>query len=167
MANHWLPMLDETLQFDIGVYPSKLSSEMALTNVKPQACIVLPYPTGSDIGISGLFKLPANYVGTPIVLVELVLDGTPANVLAFGFQQIQIDEETTVDVAYETEDLVNKSSWTGYADEEKCVLSITVTPTLTYSPGKWIMWHLYRDDSVDTTTFNVLLMKVFFQYSDA
>lgn len=153
--------------FDTGVYMSKLNAELSLTNDKAQTCIVLPYPAGADLGISGQFDVPQNYAGTPVMVAKVVIDGTPANTLGIGAQQIAVDDSETVDVAYETEDLANKSSWTGYADEEQLEITITLTPASAYQPGDTVFYRFYRDDNVDTQTINVLLIDLLFRYSDA
>jgi hypothetical protein len=166
MATHQMSILNSSLMFDIGVYTSKMSSEMSLTNAKGQTVIVFPYPSGADLGIEGVFTIPQNYVGTPKFVIRYIVDGTSANDLAFGATQICVAAAATTDVAYEAEDLVTADQ-TGLADEEYGETSITITPTATYAAGKPVFWHLYRDDSVDSTTFNVLVFDVLFQYADA
>lgn len=166
MTTFQMPMLDHSLNFDTGVYPSTFDAEMTLTNHKYQQCIVMPYPTGSDIGIHGVFTIPQNYVGSPVVVIQMVLDGSPANTIGFGFQQLTVANSSTIDTAYEAEDTASNATWTGYADEEVYHLTITVTPTATFTAGNLVFWWLYRDDSVDTTTFNVLAANILFQYAD-
>lgn len=166
MATLQMPILNHTLNFDGGVYSSTMVAEMSLTNSKATGVIVMPYPTGTDIGLMGAFTLPQNYVGTPKVVIRCIIDGTPANVLAFGFQQICIDDNDSADVAYEAEDTASNSTWTGYADKDLYEEIIDITPTATYNPGDVVFWYLYRDDSVDTTTYNVLLIDLLFQYAD-
>ncbi len=167
MATFTLSILNNTLNFDAGVYPSTLDAEMSLTNNKYQSTIVMPYPTGADVGIHGLFEIPQNYVGTPVIKATFVIDGTPANTFGIGFQQLTVADNATIDAAYEAEDTANNATWTGYADEEVYRISITITPTATYTAGNIVLWYFYRDDSVDTTTFNVLLTSLVFQYADA
>lgn len=152
---------------DSGVYVSKLTSQMSLTNVKNQLCLVMPFPTGSDLGGELAFSIPQNYDSSPQLVIRGVLDGTPANVLAFGAQQISRDDSESIDAAYETEDLVNNSTWTGYADEDLIELVITLTPAAAYVPGDLNLIRFYRDDSVDTTTFDFLLLDLLFRYTEA
>lgn len=162
-----IPILGNSLAFDNGVYPSKLNAELTLTNNKNQLCIVMPYPTGSDLGIELSFTVPQNYSGSPVLVIKGILDGTPANVLAFGCQQVSAADSETVDVAYEAEDLTNNSTWTGYANEDHFFTLITLTPSSAYVAGDMVYLKLYRDDSVDTTTFNFLLTDLLFQYAEA
>lgn len=149
-----------------SVYPSTMNAEMALTNVKYIPVMVMAYPTSGDVGTAFVFRIPENYVGTPALKIYGILDGTPANVLAFGASHIAVADTETTDVAYDTDDLVNISSWTGYSDEDLIVLTISLTPASAYVVGDVIFLRVYRDDSVDTTTFNFLLLGVDFQYSD-
>lgn len=152
---------------DTGVYVSKLGSQLSLTNAKNQLCWVMPYPTGSDIGGELLFTIPQNYGSNPVLVIRGVIDGTPAGVLAFGAQQVSADDSETVDVAYETEDVASNNTWTGYADEDNYEEAITLTPAAAYVAGDVVLLKLYRDDSVDTTTFDFLLLDLAFQYTEA
>ena len=162
-----IPVLGSDLQFEDGVYPSKLSSELTLTNAKAQMCIVMPYPTGADLGISFSFVIPQNYDSAPVLVLRGILNGTPANVMAFGVTQLGRDDSEAVDTAYEAQDLASNSTWTGYANEDQYEETITLTPASAYQPGDVVYCRLYRDDSVDTTTFDFLLQHVAFQYTEA
>lgn len=168
MATFQLPILGAALGLDTSgdIYPSTLNVEMALTNAKLQTCIVMEFPTGSDIGFELAFNIPQNYAGSPVLVIRGVLDGTPANVLAFGAQQLSRADSESVDTAYEAEDLASNSTWTGYADEDMYEETITLTPASAYVAGDTVLLKFYRDDSVDTTTFNFLLLDLLFQYSD-
>lgn len=169
MATQEKHLLGASLGLDASgdIFPSILDVEMTLTNAKLQNCIVMEFPTGSDIGFELSFVVPPDYVGSPVLVIRGVLNGTPASVLAFGAQQVSVDDSETVDVAYETEDLASNSTWTGYAAEEMYEETITLTPASAYVAGDTVYLSFYRDDSVDTTTFDFLLTDLAFQYSDA
>ncbi|MHA2085744.1 MAG: hypothetical protein ACXABD_18515, partial [Candidatus Thorarchaeota archaeon] len=66
MATHEIPILGMTLAPDTSgdVFPSILDVEMTLTNAKLQMCMVMEFPTGSDIGLETSFVVPQNYAGT-------------------------------------------------------------------------------------------------------
>lgn len=166
MATHEFSVLNANLMFDDGVYPSRLDSELTLTNDKDQVCIVMPYPTGADLGLSGKFEIPQNYAGTPVLVAKFVIDGTPANVLGVAAQQLSVDDSESVDQAYETEDTASNSTWTGYANEEHYEITITLTPASAYQVGDSVYFRFYRDDNVDTQTINMLLVDLLFRYSD-
>lgn len=147
---------------------SNLALEMSLTNSKRTPCYVWQPPNGADIGFECSFSIPQNYVGTPVLVIRGVLDGTPANAMAFGAQQIVVADSETADVAYEAEDTASNSTWTGYADEDMYEETITLTPTGTWAAGKQVLLKVYRDDSVDTTSaFNLLLTDLLLRYADA
>jgi len=162
-----IPIINHSFKPDVGVYISPLTSQMALTNVKQQLCTVMPFPIGADLGFEFSFTLPQDYASTPVLVLKGVLDGTPANVLAFGLTQIARADSESIDTAYEGEDVASNSTWTGYADEDMYEETITITPTETYVAGKTVFGKLFRDDSVDTTTFDFLLTDLMFQYTEA
>lgn len=162
-----ISIINHTLAPDSGVYISKLSSQMSLTNAKNQLCVVMPFPTGADLGFELSFDIPQNYSGSPVLVIKGVLDGSPANVLAFGAQQVSVDDSETVDVAYESEDTASNSTWTGYAEEDMYEETITLTPASAYQAGDTVFLKFYRDDSVDTTAFDFLLTDLLFQYAEA
>lgn len=153
--------------FDVGVYESVLSSELTLTNAKAQHCYVYPAPTGSDIGMSGNFKIPSNYASTPVLVIRGIIDGTPANVLGWAATFLELNTSETVDAAYEAEDAASNSDWTGYADEEEFELTIALTPASAFTPGRTLYIRDYRDDSVDSQTINFLVTYKGFRYTES
>lgn len=162
-----ISILNATLNFDAGVYPSKLSSELTLTNTKGQSCIVMAYPTGADLGFSVEFTVPVNYSSTPNIRLWGVIDGTPANVFGVGAKLLERAISDASDTAYEAEDLASNSTWTGYADEDYYYIDIALTPSAAFTPGRRVQLYVYRDDSVDTQTINFLLMDALFTYTAA
>lgn len=162
-----IDILNSSLMFDTGVYVSRLDAELSLGNAKKQACIVMPAPTGSDLGFEVLITIPQNYSSNPVLRLVGVIDGTPANVFGVGAQLLERVASATVDAAYETEDLANNSTWTGYADEEVYTIDITLTPSVGFTPGSQLLLKVYRDDSVDTQTIPFLLTQALFRYTEA
>ncbi len=149
------------------IYPSTLDTELAMANAKLQPCMVMEFPTGSDIGLETSVVVPQNYVGTSLLVIRGVIDGAPANVLAFGCLQLSRDDSESADAAYEAEDLANNNAWGGYADEDFYEETITLTPAAAYVAGDTILINLFRDDSVDTTAWNFLLTSLALRYDDA
>ena len=170
MATFEMPILGASFMPDTSgdVYPSKVSIELTLTNAKDQGCVMMEYPTGSDIGFSVSFTIPTSppYAGSPVLVIKGILDGTPANVLAFGAQQLSRADSELVDTAYEAEDLAENNTWTGYVDEDMYEETLALTPASAYVAGDTVFLWFFRDDSEDTTTFNFLLTDLLFQYSD-
>lgn len=152
---------------DTGVSLSKLASEMSLTNAKQQFCWVMPAPTGSDIGGELQFEVPQNYLSSPVLVFRGIIDGTPANTFAVGVQLLQRDVSESVDTVYEAEDTANNATWTGYADEDEFSLSVTLTPSSAFVAGRTVYLKVYRDDSVDDTTWAFLLTRLMFEYTEA
>jgi hypothetical protein len=152
---------------DAGVYLSKLTSQMSLTNVKNQLCWVLPFPAGADIGGELSFIVPQNYSSTPVLRVVGVIAGTPADTFGIGAQLLQVADSATIDAAYEAEDTASNATWTGYADEEIYTLSITLTPGSALVAGNVVLIKFYRDDSVDTQTIDFLMLDLLFSYTEA
>ena len=152
---------------DVGVSLSKLTSQMSLTNIKNQLCYVMVFPNGADLGGELSFTIPQNYSADPVIILKGVIDGTPANTFGAGLQQIALTNSETIDAAYETEDLANNATWTGYADEEMYSISITPTPASAYVAGDTVFMRVFRDDSVDDTTWDFLMTDIIFQYTEA
>lgn len=162
-----LDILNSTLMLDDGVYVSLLTSELTLTNVKRQTCIVMPAPAGADIGFEVAFVVPENYASAPVLRLQGVIDGTPANTFGVGAQLLERAASDAVDTAYEAEDTASNATWTGYADEDEYLIDITLTPSAALTPGREVLLRVYRDDSVDTTTWNFLLLHALFRYTQA
>jgi hypothetical protein len=138
-----------------------------LSNAKNQLAIVMPFPTGADLGFELAFSVPANYSGSPVLVIRGILDGTPANAIAWGALELGVADSETIDAAYETEDLTENSTWTGYAIEEMYEQTLTLTPAAAYQPGDTIYLHFFRNDSSDTTTFDFVLTDLLFRYAEA
>lgn len=149
------------------IYPSFLDVELSLGNLSPGhiMCYVMAYPTGADIGMEGAFTVPQNYAGSPVWYIKGVLDGAPSGTMAFGLQQVSVDDNESADVAYEAEDLASNAAWT-HADEDMYEETITMTPSAAYLPGDTVFFRFFRDNSVDSTTINFDCTDVLFQYSD-
>lgn len=122
-------------------------------------------PTGADTGLYGVFKIPQNYAGTPVLVIRGIL-GEAANTLGFGFQQIARTDSEAVDVAFETEDTASNATWTGYAAEDVYEETITITPATAFTSDDEVFCFFYRDDSVDTQTGEFHLTDLLFRYSD-
>jgi hypothetical protein len=162
-----MSIMNHSLAPDDGVYFSKLSSELTLTNAKEQMCVVMPAPSGSDIGLEAQFTVPQNYASAPVLVAKGVIDGSPANTFAVAAQQLSRADSEAVDTAYETEDTATNATWTGYADEDMYEITITLTPASAYVAGDTVFVWFYRDDSADTTSWALLLTDLLFQYTES
>lgn len=131
-------------------------------------CVAFEYPSAVDIGIRGSFVVPADYVGTPKIIIRGVNDGN-VNTLAFGFQIVPavVDNESA-DQAYDVADLANVAL-SGYADNDELKLEITLTPAAAFSPGDTVAFWLFRDYSVDTVAAGngFAMRSAHFNYADS
>jgi hypothetical protein len=78
MSTHRLPIMGaNTIPDSTGeCYQSNISVEMALaTGLMKNLVMTLKDPS-ADTGFYGVFEVPQNYVGTPVIAVTGVLDGT-------------------------------------------------------------------------------------------
>jgi len=171
MATHDIPILGAMTAPDASgdVFFEPLETAMTLGTAVfgNLLCATMEFPTGADIGIYGKFNIPQNYSGTPVLVIRGVLGGTPASILAFGVQQLSRADSEAVDTVLEAQDLANNSTWTGYAIEDMYEETITLTPAAAYVAGDEVLFFFFRDDSVDTTTFDFHLTGLFFRYNDA
>ncbi|MHC4356515.1 MAG: hypothetical protein ACYS0H_27750 [Planctomycetota bacterium] len=129
-----------------------------------QMALALADPT-ADTGWYGSFRIPVDYYDTPQVVLRGQL-GNNDGTLAFGIiATLGVAANETVDQAYEAEDTANVDC-TGYSDEDEFVVTITLTPTSTYSPGDTVYYYCYRDQSADTQSDAVALTRAHFRYED-
>lgn len=170
MATHDIPILGfATLPDSSGnVFFQALETALVTTAANLlNLGFVMPDPGAADEGLFGKFNIPQNFVASPRLVIRGVLNGTPANTLAFGLQQTGgIAPSETVDVAYETEDTANNAVWTGFVDEDLYEEIITITPASAYVAGDEVFYFFYRDGSVDDATFQFVLTGLFLRYND-
>jgi len=167
MADHDLPLA--VVPDDSGeVLVQQLETALTLgTAPFGQALgVTINFPTGADIGLYGAFKVPQDYAGTPRLVLEGILDQA-ASVLGIGVQFAVVADTEPTDIAFETEDVANVSTWTGYAAEDLLEIPITMTPASSLQPGDRVYFFAYRDDSVDTQTGDWHDVRAYFRYSDS
>lgn len=170
MATHDLPILGMSTKPDNSgdVYPSTLAAELTLGSAPGnELCMVLPTAAtiSADTGLYGKFTVPQNYVGTPVLVIEGVLDGAPASlVIAFGVQMKPLADDEAYDQALEAQAIASASS-VGQADED--VYLETITLSNTFAVGDSVPFFFFIDDSVHTYTGLFLLTGLFFRYADA
>lgn len=132
---------------------------------------------GADEGIYGSFDVPANYVGTPKIIIKVVLDGAPsaAQTLQFGFRKRANANNEVADGTFDAEqtsvvsgrgDSIVGSNGAGYSDEDLAVFEVTLTAG-DYAAGDQVEFYVYLDSSGTDYAGNALLRDVLFQYADA
>lgn len=168
MATHDLPILGHALTLDALVYVQKVKNELSLANAPgEELVIVLPAAAtiSADTGIRGNFRVPQNYVGTPILVVQGLLDGAPTTlVIAFGVQMSPLADDEAYDAALGTQSIASDST-VSQVDEDVYEELITIGDTL--AVGDLVTFFFYIDDSAHTYTGLFLLTGLFFRYNDA
>lgn len=168
MATHRLPILGPMTVPETGRFFAPVSTQLTLTGANGgDLCCVMPDPNGTgDLGIRGSFHVPQNYVGTPVLVIQGILDGAPTTTtIAFGFRQQALADNEAYDVALDAEQITSASS-VSHVDEDVYDTTITLTGA-DYAAGRLVVFHFYIDDNVHTYTGNFLLTGLFFQYADA
>lgn len=149
------------------MFPAPLSTQLTLTNAQEQQVFVMKDPNGSgDSGWYGSFPVPLEYSSTPTIRVRGIIDGTPANTLAFLFSTRPLADSEAVDQAYADTDLAENATWTGYADEDVFEITITLTPTAAFVPKDDVPFLFAIDDSQQSFTGNFLLTGLYLGYDD-
>jgi len=153
---------------DVYFEPAEVAMTIGNVALDQLEVCTIQAPTGSDIGVHGTFQVPPEYVDTPKIVIRMAI-AEAASILAFGCQFIAIADSEAFDVAFDTEDLVNKSSWTTYAAEDILELVIDLTPAAAFVAGDIVNFFGYRDDSVDTQTGEIHIVPggVLFRFNDA
>ena len=174
MATHDVPILGFSTVPDtsgnVFFEPLETAVATAAANLSMLG-FTMPDPGAADEGLYGGFNIPQNYVGTPVLVIRGILNGTISAglTLAFGFQQTGgIADNETADVAFETEDTASADPQSSsHADEDMYEETIAITPGSAYSPGDEVFFFFYRDGSADDATFEFNLTRLLLRYSDA
>jgi hypothetical protein len=139
-------------------------------SIATQTCWVLA-DGGSDEGVYVRFNIPKNYVGSPVLVVSCILDGTPgaSDTLAFGFRKRAVANNEAADGTFDAEQTGSQtigSSGTNHADEDLCESTITLTAG-DYAVDDQVYGWVYIDASGTSYAGNALLTDVQLQYADA
>ncbi len=169
MANHDLPILGMTTVPDNSgdVHPFPISAILTLTNAPGnEIALVMPAAAtiSADTGIYGTFRIPQNYVGTPVLVIQGILDGAPGGlVLAFGIQLGARADNEAYDQALAAQNIASTTD--SRADEDIYEETIAISDTL--AVGDAVNFFFFIDDSVHTYTGRFLLTGLFLRYADA
>ena len=169
MATFEIPILGFAINPDVSgdCFIAPVSTQLALTNAKRQMVIVLADPNGGgDHGFEGRFHVPKGYVGTPILVIQYIIDGTAENTVAFGIQGLELQSTEDYDAAYGTQDIASNATWTSITDEDMVEETITLT-NMAPAEDDSVDFFFFIDDSVHTFTGNCLLTYLGFRYNDS
>jgi len=121
---------------------------------------------GGDIGCSGSFRVPEDYVGTEVLLIDYMLDGAPGTTeVSFGYRVLVLTNDESIDQAYGTERVVAETP--GEGDEDLVQETIDISAD-TYVANEVAFFNFFLNDSeADPYLGNVLLTGLYFRYNDA
>lgn len=164
----WFPVVPDSSG---NVFPDRIDGQLSMTNAKQQEIYVIPDPGGGgDHGVEGSVDVPADYASGPKVVVKGILDGAPtggsADILAFSIKQLGVDDNESVDQAYETEDTNTLDLAGSHSDEDLVEVEISITPASAYVAGDEVFLEIDIDDSASNPyTGNFLLLEAGFRYT--
>lgn len=168
MATHQLQFALNNIES--GVYPAPIGTLITATNgIGNQMCLVFGTV---DLGGYGRFKVPPNYAGTPVLVIEGYLDGAPgaSDTLGFGVQGLPLAPGEAGDQAYGSEDAASASIGSGgdgHSDEDLIREEISLSNIGTLAVGDEVQVYVFRDDTgANEFSGNFLLTGLYFQYAD-
>lgn len=167
MATHRLPIMGFATKPDVGAFFAPINTQIAAGNVDGgELALVLDCDPASDIGCRGSFHVPKNYVGSPVLVIRGIIDGTVGTEdIHTGMTLLGRADNEAYDTAHEAEDTASFQS-NSYTDED--VFEETIALTVTLAVDDDVNYHFYIDSSPATPfTGNILVTGLFFQYSDA
>jgi len=167
MATHCFPILSGVLPLDANAY---LAPYLVANAATTQNFLCWRMSGTADSQLSGLFRVPANYVGTPALKITWTSQTTTGNCV-FNFRHRTMTAGSSLaDISTsptERADTVTTSSKPGAADQvEEDSISLTTTDL---AAGGLVYFELERKatDGSDTKTDWVEVLDVSFQYADA
>lgn len=166
MATKRIPILPNAVPTGSCSWVS-LKSQLTLSNSRDQLAVKMPDPGGNgDHGVEGVFDVPPDYVGSPVLRIRGVLDGIAGTNLGFGCQMLPLAGDEAFDAAYNTEDTASTDVSTE-TDEDLYEETITLS-NAGVAAGDEAFFFFFIDDSVASPyTGNFLLTGLYFEYSDA
>lgn len=168
MATHRLPIMGATTIPDSTgeCYMAPASVEMALgTGLMKNLVMVLKDPT-ADTGFYGVFEVPQNYVGTPVIAVTGVLDGTTgaADGVDFEFSYLTRVDNETIEAAWEQSVTFNTGRTDAWTAED--LVTDSAACAANFTAGDTVFYYFKRDQGTDDFNGDFHVVGLYFQYSD-
>lgn len=119
-------------------------------------------------GIFGLFRVPDNYVGTPLIVIDWSATLTSGDVVwDFEYRTVAGNDTDSYDQAG-TEQSVTVTDTAPGATNRRLEVTIALTAA-NFAAGDDVEFALYRDgaDAADTMAGSALLFNACFRYNDA
>lgn len=157
---------------DSGVPLDLVSNQItsaAAPSVGSQTAYVMA--DGADEGVYVRFQIPKNYVGSPKIVVQGILDGAPgaAHTLGFGFRKRAVANNESADGTFDAEQTNSATIGSGgsnHSDEDYFEQSITLTAG-DYAVDDQVYGYVFLDASGTDYTGNFLLTNVDLEFADA
>ena len=124
--------------------------------------------TATRIGVSGVFEVPENYVGTANLVIRWTTTATTGDVeFDFDYRAVGGDDLESLDQAG-TQESVNQNDTAPSATDERMTATLTLTDG-NFAAGDTVEFELFRDgtDAGDTLAAAVQIHGAFFEYADA
>jgi hypothetical protein len=158
---------------DANVFPDLVANQITEA-ASPSIGDLIAYVMadgGADEGVYVRFSIPKNYVGSPVLVVRGILDGTPgaSETLGFGFRKRAVANNESADGSFDAEQTASEtigSSGTNHADEDFYEETISLTAG-DYAVDDEVFGYLYLDTSGTTYGGSFLLTSLYLQYADA
>lgn len=168
MATHRLPILNSSVKLDDGIALVRADDNIVLaTGTQNSYVYKIPDPNGGgDHGLEGIFQVPQNYVGTPLLIATYVVDTAPGGTnISFGAQFLAVASGESADQAYSAE--IASSAADSNAEEDVVERSFSIS-AVTFAVADTVFWKFYLDDSPASPYTGIIwLTGLFFGFADA
>lgn len=167
MATHRLPIMGAmTVPDSTGeCYQNVISNEMSLATGLMKCLVMTLKDPSADTGFYGVFEVPQNYVGTPVIAVTGVLDGTVgATSIDFEFSYLTRADNETIEAGWEESVTFNTGNTNGWTTED--LLTASNACSANFSAGDTVFYYFKRDQGTDDFVGDFHVTGLYFQYSD-
>jgi hypothetical protein len=172
VATHRLSILGAEIP-DTGVPLDAVANQIAAAT-SPSVGDLLAYVfgAGADEGLKGSFKVPKNYVGSPVIVVTGILDGAPgaSDTLQVSWRKRAVAQNEAADGTFDAEQTGTQktigSSGDNFSDEDLIEMLISATAG-DFAVDDQVYFHVYLDDGSSSYAGNFLVTDIEFQYADA
>jgi hypothetical protein len=168
MATHRIPIIGAmTVPDSTGeCYFDNVNNQMTLgTSAARNLVVVLKDPT-ADTGFYGSFTVPKNYVGTPVIVVRGILDGTVGATSAdFEFSYVALADNESFEAGWVESVTFNSGNTNGWADED--VIEVSGSCSANFAVDDDVFFYFKRDQGTDDFVGDFHVTGLFFQYADS
>lgn len=168
MATHRIPILGWQTKPDASGEVFFEPHSIKATNDNWDHLVLVFNNSSSRDGISGVFEVPQDYVGTAVISVVWTTTATSGDVeWDFDYRAIGGNDTESLDQATAQESL-NQNDTAPSAAHERLTASLSMTGS-NLAAGDTVEFTLFRDgtDGGDTLAAAAIVHGVYFQYSDA